>query len=143
MSEFSLTLTEEQTIIQDSARKFATQEIAPVASECDRKGELPEQLIRRAGDLGFLNMTIPEAFGGTGLSNLNCCLVVEELAWGCGGITTSCVANDLALTPIVIAGTDAQREAFISPITKEKKLASFCLSEPNAGSDVAGMSARG
>jgi len=85
---------------------------------------------------------IPEELGGTGLSYLDACLVVEELAWGCAGITTSSVANDLALLPIVLSGNTEQKKKFVQERIKAEELCSFCLSEPGAGSDVASLGCR-
>jgi acyl-CoA dehydrogenase len=137
-----LGLSEEQQLIQDSAHKFAYNEIASQAAAFDVSSDFPEDLIKAAEKLGFINITIPDTLGGTGLSNIDACLVVEELAAGCGGIATSCVANDLALSPIIIGGSDEQKEAYVKKLIAKQSLASFCLSEPGAGSDVAGMSTR-
>lgn len=140
-SEF-LALNEEQQLLKESAHRFAEGEIRPVAPTYDRSGEFPAELLAKAYALGFVNLSVPAEYGGSGLSNLDCCLVVEELAWGCAGVTTSCVANDLALIPILIAGTSDQKEHFVKGVTGRRQYASFCLSEPGAGSDVAGLSTR-
>ena len=142
MAGFSFELSEEQRILQEGARKFARNEILPRAAEFDENSEFPQQLISQAHALGFLNLMILEANHGSGLPSLESCIVIEELAYACAGVTTSLVVNDLALLPILIAGTDAQKRAFVSPIAKNGALASFCLTEPGAGSDVAGMSSR-
>ncbi len=142
MAEYSFSLSQEQRLIQDSARKFAEKEIWPAAAKFDRSGDFPREIILKAYELGFVNQLIPEELGGAGLSNLDTALVVEELAAGCAGITTSCVANDLALIPIVIAGTDEQKDAFVKQRIEARNFASFCLSEPGAGSDVAGLSCK-
>ena len=112
----------------------------PKAAYCDEHSHFPKDIIEKSHELGLLNMTIPPQFGGVGLSHLQQCVVVEELAWGCAGMATSIVANDLALLPIIIGGSDAQKERFLKPFTEKFKLASFGLTEPGAGSDVAGMS---
>jgi len=139
---FDYSLSEEQRLIRDSARKFSASEISPYAAEFDESSELPLQIIKKVSQTGLMNLSIQPEFGGVGLSDLDACLVVEELAYACAGITTSCVANDLALLPIEIAGTDEQRSQFLSPLLANHGLASFCLSEPGAGSDVAGMKTR-
>lgn len=133
-------LSESERLLQESARKFVLEKIIPVAGRFDESSEFPAALISECMELGFLNLTIPSELNGSGLSNVEGLLVVEELAFGCAGITTSCVANDLALLPIVVSGTVEQQKQFVAPIIAAKKLASFCLSEPEAGSDVAGMS---
>ena len=139
---YSFSLNEEQSIFQESAKKFAEKEIMPVAAECDEKSELPVSVIEKAYDMGLMNLLVPEQFGGAGVSNLDACFITEEFARGCSGITTSCAANDLALAPIVIGGTDEQKERLIKHVAESKALVSFCLSEPGAGSDVAGMSTK-
>ncbi|MDJ0850189.1 MAG: acyl-CoA dehydrogenase family protein [Myxococcota bacterium] len=135
-------LNDEQLVLQETARRFAREEIAPVAAEYDQSGEFPREIIRRAWELGLSSTQIPAEFGGVGLSVLDSCLVVEELAWGCSGFATSIMANDLGLMPIMVAGTEQQKKEWLSPSASEFKLIAFCLSEPGAGSDVAGLQLR-
>lgn len=138
----SFALTEEQHALRELAREFAQNEIAPVAAELDRESRHPQALVEKAHALGLLNLTVPEAYGGGGLGTFEDCLVAEELGAGCAGVTTTLFANSLALTPIVLAGTPEHLETFVAPVCTAPKLASFCLTEPNAGSDVAGMRTR-
>lgn len=142
MSGFSFEPSEEDRLLRESAHRFAELEILPKAALHDRTADFPREIIERARAAGFLYLSVPDAYGGSGLSYLSTCLVIEELAWGCSGVTTSLVVNDLALTPILVGGTDEQKSRFIGDVTKNGLLASFCLSEPNAGSDVAGMTTR-
>jgi acyl-CoA dehydrogenase len=133
-------LTEDHRLLKDSAQKFVAGEIVPVAAKYDESGEFPAELVKSCFEVGLGNLTIPAELGGSGLRNIESLLVVEELAYGCAGITTSCVANDLALIPILLGGTEEQKRRFVGEIVSAKKFASFCLSEPEAGSDVAGIS---
>lgn len=133
------TLTDEQLALQEAARRFAQQEIAPVAGRYDESGEFPIEVMKKAYETGLSSVSIPESYGGPGLDIFNSCLVVEELAWGCSGMTTSIMCNDLGLTPILVGGSDAQKEEWLSRIAGDFTMVSFCLSEPDAGSDVAGM----
>ena len=133
-------LTEEQRALLDEARRFATEQIAPVASALDASGEFPTALIAKGHSLGLLNLVQPAECGGTGLGLHDACLVIEEIAAGCGGVATSMVANDLALSPIMLCGTPEQKKQFIKPIAEQGKFASFCLTEPGSGSDAAGLS---
>ena len=133
-------LTDEQQTLQQEARKFATQEIIPVAAKFDASSEFPEAILRKGGALGFMNITLPNDVGGTGLGLFEACLIIEELAAGCGGFATSMVANDLALTPIRIGATAEQKQRFLKPLIEAGNFASFCLSEPGAGSDAGGIS---
>jgi acyl-CoA dehydrogenase len=132
-------LTDEQLALQETARRFAREEIAPVAAAHDQSGEFPRAVIRRAWELGLASTAIPPEHGGVGLSLLDSCLVTEEIAWGCAGFGTSIMCNDLGLTPIILAGSDEQKREWLRPCAERFTIVSFCLSEPNAGSDVAGL----
>ncbi len=135
--EFSL--TDEQLALQGMARRFAVEEIAPVAAQYDQSGEFPRALIQKAWELGLSSTAIPEEFGGVGLSSVDTCILTEEVAWGCSGIGTSVMCNDLGLMPIILSGTGDQRREWLTPCAEKFTLISFCLSEPEAGSDVAGL----
>jgi acyl-CoA dehydrogenase len=132
-------LSEEQESLREVAYRFAADKIRPIAAGCDERGEFPAAVIREGHLLGLINLTLPTEYGGTGLSIFDGCLVIEEIAWGCAGFATSMVANDLALTPIRIGGTNEQKKRFIEPLASRGGLASFCLTEPGAGSDAAGL----
>jgi acyl-CoA dehydrogenase len=132
-------LSDEQQALQATARRFAQAEIAPVAARYDQTAEFPREIIRKAWELGLVSTCIPEAYGGVGLGILDACLAVEELAWGCAGMATSMMCNDLGLTPILVGGDEEQKKRWLGACAADFKLVSFCLSEPEAGSDVAGM----
>ena len=131
--------TDEQLALQATARRFAESEIAPAAARYDETGEFPREIIRKAWELGLSSTCIPSEYGGVGLSAVESCLITEEIAWGCAGMGTSIMCNDLGLMPIVIAGTSEQKKEWLSACAASFKLVSFCLSEPQAGSDVAGL----
>lgn len=130
-------MTPEQEALVGTTRKFVENVIRPVAPAYDQSSEFPEKELKLAASQGLVNLTLPY---GSELSLYDACLVIEELAKGCAGFATSIVANDLALTPIAIGGTSEQKEKFIKPIVEGEKFASFCLTEPGAGSDAAGLS---
>jgi len=132
-------LDDELLALQDTARRFSDEEVSPVAAEYDRTAEFPRAVIEKAWELGLSSTCIPPEFGGLGLSILGSCVIVEEISRGCAGISTSAMCNDLGLSPILVGGNDAQREQWLGMCAEEFKLASFCLSEPGAGSDVAGL----
>jgi len=132
-------LTDEQVALRDEARKFVQREILPVAARYDEESHFPREEIARAHAVGLMNIVQPAEFGGLGLNYHDSCLVIEELAAGCSGFTTSIVVNDLAQLPIMIGATQAQKELFLRPIAEGGKLASFCLTEPGSGSDAAGL----
>lgn len=124
------------------AQKFVAQEITPNAAKYDQSGDFPEEIIRKGIQTGLMNLTISDRVGGLGLSLHDACLIIEEIAAGCGGFATSMVANDLALTPVLLAGTAEQQDLFVAPVVEQSKFASFCLTEPGAGSDAAGLSTK-
>ncbi len=132
-------LTQEQIALQDMSRKFAANEIRPKAVECDHTGQFPQEIFEKAFGLGLMSGFIPEEYGGLGLSALDTCIIEEELGWGCSGIATSMTCNGLALTPILVSGTDDQKKRFVAPFAEKLQYASFCLTEPGAGSDAGGI----
>ncbi|MBV9167105.1 MAG: acyl-CoA dehydrogenase family protein [Solirubrobacterales bacterium] len=133
------TLTEEQQSIRELAHEFAEKEIRPVAWEYDRDGTWPQQIIEKAWELGLLNGFLPSEYGGPGLAVFDGVLVGEEIAWGCSGIGTSLSCNKLASTPIMLAASERLKKDYLGRLSEAPLLASFCLTEPDAGSDVSGM----
>lgn len=137
-----LSLTEEQDALIATAREFTRKEIIPRAGHHDESGEFPREILQRAWETGLMNVEVPEAYGGLGGSCLDDCLVQEEVSFGCSGINTSMAANMLGATPLLVAGTDAQKKEYLSRLTSELLFAAYCCSEPDAGSDVAGLRTR-
>ncbi len=135
-------LTEEQKALVATARDFARKEIIPVAGKYDESGEFPRELFKRAWETGLMNAEVPEEYGGVGLSCLDHCLLQEEISYGCCGINTSLIANTLASLPLLIAGSDEQKKKFLGRLVSEPVFAAYCCSEPDAGSDVAGLSTK-
>jgi acyl-CoA dehydrogenase len=135
----SFDLSEEQNELQRMVSAFIAERVIPHAGEWDERSEFPADAIRAAWDLGILNLCVPEANGGSGMSLLDTLVISEEVAYGCVGYSTSCMANELALAPLVIGGDAEQKEKFLRPFVDTFRLASFCLSEPGAGSDAAAL----
>jgi acyl-CoA dehydrogenase len=132
-------LTDEQKDIRELAHDFAEKEIRPVAWDLDRDSIFPQRIVEKAWEVGLMNSHIPEQYGGPGLDYLTGCLIEEELGWGCSGIGTSLMCNGLATAPVSIGGSEEIKKQYLGMLTEEPKLASFCLTEPDAGSDVSGM----
>jgi acyl-CoA dehydrogenase len=132
---------EEQQLI-DTAREFARKEIVPVAGQLDEEGTFPRDICRKGWETGLMNCEIPEAYGGLGLSCLAHCLVLEEISYGCTGVNTTMAGNALGSMPLVLAGTEEQRKTYFGRLLAEPIFAAYCCSEPDAGSDVAGMKTR-
>jgi len=136
------TLTDEQKDLRELAHDFAEKEIRPVAWDYDRDSTWPQEIVEKAFEVGLMNVHIPEAYGGPGLDYLSGCLIEEELGWGCSGIGTTLMANGLASAPLLIGASEATKKKYLGMLSEEPKLASFCLTEPDAGSDVSGMKTR-
>jgi len=132
-------LSDEQLALQETARRFAKEEIAPKAAEYDQSGEFPREIMKKAWELGLSSTCIPPEHGGVGLSVMDSCLATEELSWGCSGMATSIMCNDLGLMPVLVGGSEEQKAEWLGACASDFKMISFCLSEPDAGSDVAGI----
>jgi len=137
MVDFSL--TKEQQAIVEKYRDFAQRVILPVRAKYDENGEFPWEVVKKAYDEGLMNSQIPVQYGGEGLNIFDSQLGSEELGAVCAGIGISIDANMLALTPWVVAATDEQLKRFMGRLNEEKGAAAYALTEPNAGSDVAGI----
>ncbi len=131
---------DEQRMLRDLAHQFAEKEIKPQAEHYDTSGEYPWPIIKKAGQLGLINLNIPEEYGGPGVDVLGECIANEELAWGCSGVQTAMMLNSLASWPIILGGNEAQKRKYLGEwLMDNGKMAAYGLTEPNAGSDVAGI----
>src|SRR5829696_3869188 len=140
MIDFSL--TDEQKALRELAHDFAEKEIRPVAWEYDRDSTWPQAIVEKAWEVGLMNPQIPAEYGGAGASSIDGVLIEEELGWGCSGIGTSISCNGLASAPVLLGGSEKVKETYLGMLTEAPKVASFCLTEPGAGSDVSGMRTR-
>src|SRR5215475_7393282 len=138
----SFDFTEEQQQLMDTAREFARKEIVPVAGQLDEEGTFPKEICKKGWETGLMNCEIPESYGGLGLSCLSHCLVLEEISYGCTGVNTTLAANMLGAMPIILAGSEEQKKSCFGRLLAEPIFAAYCCSEPDAGSDVAGMKTR-
>jgi acyl-CoA dehydrogenase len=132
-------LTEEQKALQEMAREFSEKELKPNAAKYDKGDEFPEEIMKKAFQVGFLTCTIPKEYGGGGLGDIDTIIMSEELAAGCAGMYTTMMVNALANTPIILYGSDEQKKKFLTPQTEKMTFASFCLTEREAGSDAASL----
>lgn len=137
-----LSLTDEQKSLRELAHEFAEKEIRSVAWEYDRESTWPQAIIEKAWEVGLMNPHIPPEYGGAGASSMDGVLIEEELGWGCSGIGTSISCNGLASVPVLLGGSEQVKKTYLEMLTEAPKLASFCLTEPGAGSDVSGMRTR-
>jgi len=131
-------LTEQQRMIRDMARDFATREVAPVAAENDRLERFPDDIVKRLGELGFMGMNVPEQYGGSGLDSLCYVLAMEEISKACASVgVIMSVNNSLVCWPLETYGTEEQKKTWLTPLARGEKLGAYCLSEPDAGTDAA------
>jgi acyl-CoA dehydrogenase len=132
-------LTEDQIALQEMAHEFAANEMRPKAAAYDQGHTFPEDVMRKAFEVGFLTCTVPAEYGGVGLGDLDTAIVSEELAWGCAGMYTTMMANSLAFTPILLFGNEEQKKRLFAPFLKDMAFASYCLTEREAGSDTSAI----
>ncbi|MDI1435075.1 MULTISPECIES: acyl-CoA dehydrogenase family protein [Polyangium] len=140
MVDFSL--SEEHKGLIETARRFTKERITPIAAACDHESRFPMDVFKEAWEIGLVNPTVPAEYGGSGMGELENAIITEELAYGCTGIQTSLLANGLALTPIKLGGSEEQKKKYLGLLTSEPVMASYATSEPDAGSDVAGIQTR-
>ncbi len=133
-------LSEEQRLIRDAARDFVKKEVKPQIEECEENEEFPWPLVKGATSRGFMGMIIPEKYGGGEIDTISYCLVIEEIAKISGGLALIISANNsLAGMPIVMYGNEEQKQKYLPPLASGRYLGCWAITEPDAGSDVAGQ----
>jgi acyl-CoA dehydrogenase len=137
MIDFSL--TDEQRALRDLAKDFAKNEMIPKSEHHDHTGEYPMDILKKAWEVGLMNLHIPTKYNGAGMHDLDEVILAEELNYACSGMATAILANNLALAPVLIGASDEVMKKFIEPMTHEFKLCAYAVTEPGAGSDVAGI----
>ena len=130
-------LDEMQEMLRELAHEFAVDEIRPNAEHWDEESQYPKEAIQAAHEMGLLNLHIPEKYGGAGLGSIEEVLVNEELAWGDPGFATAAYATSLACAPIITGATEEQKQKWLRKIAEDGALASYGVTEPGAGSDLA------
>lgn len=132
-------LSQEQRMIRDTVREFAQAEIAPKASEIDKTERFPIETFEKMGKIGLMGLPIPEAYGGAGADMVSYCLAVEEIGRACGGTGLSYEAHvSLACVPLMLYGSETQKQKYLVPLATGEGIGSFGLTEAGAGSDAAG-----
>jgi acyl-CoA dehydrogenase len=137
MIDFSL--SEEQKALRDMARDFAKNEITPRSSSLDETGEYPMDILKKAWEIGLMNLHIEAKNNGPEMSDFDEIIIAEELNYGCSGVATAILANNLALAPVLLGASDELKKKFVEPMTHEFLLAAYAVTEPGAGSDVANI----
>ncbi|HZP87174.1 MAG TPA: acyl-CoA dehydrogenase family protein [Burkholderiales bacterium] len=137
----NFSLSDEQRLIQHTAREFARREILPRAPACDREARFPMEIFAQARELGLVNMTVPREFGGSGWGALDLALVTEEMAWACSGITGALGLNSIFADVFHVAGSPEQKKTAFARLLNGE-FGAYAVTEPGAGSDVAGIATR-
>jgi len=138
MIDFSL--SEEEELFRRAIARFAQEEIAPIAAECDRTGEYPVDVLKRLGELGHLGVRFPKEYGGAELGAIAQAIMYEELSRASAGITLGIYCHAvLALTPIALFGTEEQKQRYLTPGIKGELIGAFGMTEAAAGSDLTAM----
>lgn len=133
-------LTEDHVRIRKLFRDFVKKEIEPIADKIDKEEMFPSEVVRKAGELGFLGMAVPEEYGGTGMGEIAYCLFNQEVAYSSATVCTIVGAHSgIACHSILVGGTDEQKKKYLAPLARGEKLGAFALTEPTAGSDAAGI----
>jgi alkylation response protein AidB-like acyl-CoA dehydrogenase len=139
----NLILSDEHEMIQREARRFAQEEIAPIAAEFDETGDFPSQTIRKMGEMGFMGIETPEEYGGAGMDALSYVLALEEICKADASHgTIMSVNNSLFSFGILKFGSEEQKQKFLVPVASGEKVGAYSLTEPMSGSDAATMRTR-
>jgi alkylation response protein AidB-like acyl-CoA dehydrogenase len=132
-------LNEEQRMFADTAEQFAAERLAPMAAEWDEKQIFPKDILREAGELGFLSLYTPEEQGGLGLSRLDASIIFEQLSMGCTSTTAFMTIHNMVTWMVASFATEEVKNKFCPKLITGEYLGSYCLTEPNAGSDAASL----
>ena len=134
-----INFTEEQLDIKELCREIAENEIKPVRAELDEKEEFPREILNKMAEADLMGVYIPEEYGGFGGGCLELCIAMEEISRACSGVGVSFAANALGSYPIILHGSEEQKQKYLPDIASGKKLVAFALTEPDAGSDAGGV----
>ena len=135
-------LTPEQEMIRLMARDFAKKELEPFAGEWDRKETFPDKAVRKMGGLGLMGMMIPVEYGGAGAGAVSYSLALQEIAYACASTAVTMSVTNLSSDPILMFGSEEQKQRYLAPLARGEMLGAFAVTEPDAGSDPAGMTTR-
>jgi butyryl-CoA dehydrogenase len=136
-------LSSDQILIRDTVRKFMETEMRPILREYEREDKFPAEQLRKLGELGCCGMLVPEEWGGAGTDTISYVLMLEEVARVCASTAVALsVTNSVVDLPVWKFGSEAQKEKYVTPLSRGEILGAFCLTEPQAGSDAAGIQTR-
>ena len=132
-------LTEEQEMIQEVARRIAKEKIIPKRKELDENEIFPREILKEMAEADLFGIFIPETYGGLGFGTFETCLALEQIAWGCAGVATTYAASNLGAYPILLFGNQEQKQTYLPFIARGEKITAFGLTEANAGSDASAI----
>jgi butyryl-CoA dehydrogenase len=135
-------LSDKHRAVQRSVRDFCERELRPIAAEIDEEARFPWEVVEKMAALGYFGIQVPPSLDGAGLDSVSYAITIEEISRVCGAMGL-CIAvhNSVAVYPLMAFGSDAQKERWVRPLAKGEKIGAFCLTEPNAGSDAAAVTA--
>jgi alkylation response protein AidB-like acyl-CoA dehydrogenase len=133
-------LSEKHVIVRRAVRAFCDREIRPIAKDLDIEARFPWEVVEKMGKLGYFGIQVPEELGGAGMDTISYAVIIEEISRACAGLGL-CVTvhNSVAVYPIVVFGSEEQKERWVPALAKGEKIGAFCLTEPNVGSDASGV----
>jgi butyryl-CoA dehydrogenase len=135
-------LSEKHRAVRRSVRAFCERELEPIAKEIDQEARFPWEVVEKMGKLGYFGVQVPKELGGAGMDSVSYIIVIEEISRACAGLGL-CVTvhNSVAVYPLLAFGSQDQKRRWVPPLARGEKIGAFCLTEPNAGSDAAGIEA--
>ena len=135
-------LNEKHRTVRKSVRAFCERELRPIAKEIDQEASFPWDVVEKMGRLGYFGIQVPEDLSGPGMDSLSYCVVIEEISRVCAGLGL-CVTvhNSVGVYPLVVFGSEEQKDRWVPPLARGEKIGAFCITEPNAGSDASGIEA--
>ena len=135
-------LSEKHRTVRRSVRAFCERELEPIAKEIDQEARFPWEVVEKMGKLGYFGVQVPKELGGAGMDSVSYIIVIEEISRACAGLGL-CVTvhNSVAVYPLLAFGSQDQKRRWVPPLARGEKIGAFCLTEPNAGSDAAGIEA--
>lgn len=140
---FEFSFTEEQQMLRDMVKDFTNNEIKPIASKIDENEEIPRELIKKLGEVGILGVSFPEEYGGGGFGEVGYCITQEEIARGCMSTATFIGAHQsIGANAIYLGGSEEQKKKYLPELAAGEKIAAYCLTEAQAGSDAFNLRTR-
>ena len=135
-------LSEKHRAVRRSVRAFCERELLPMAKDIDQEARFPWEVVDKMGGLGYFGIQVPQELGGAAMDSVSYIIVIEEISRVCGALgLCATVHNSVAVYPLLAFGSEEQKQRWVPALARGEKIGAFCLTEPNAGSDAAGIEA--